>query len=171
MMDLLYQYNRSLINTGDAIQWRSSTSLGFLIRKFTGGDVNHTALVIRINNYDRVFQLEALKPGIVLTSLSRRLAMHKGEAFWLSLLTRYDDYRPAIGEWAASFVGAKYDYRSLFRQIFGRVSAEASRFFCSEYAYLAWQNSGIPMQNPSGKAPRPCDVPALGIFGPQVKIK
>jgi len=168
-----YQDNRHRIKTGDAIQWRSHTALGFLIRMFSKG-VNHTSLVVRIeyyDPYDRVFLLEALEPGIVLTSLSRRLAMHNGEAFWLPLSTDFDNKRYAIGAWALSFVGVEYDYESLFRQVFGRVSAEAKRFFCSEFAYLAWQNAGIPMKNPTGKAPRPCDIPGLGVFDDAVKIK
>jgi hypothetical protein len=59
-------------------------------------------------------------------------------------------------------VGIPYDYQSIFHQLFGKVSADARRLFCSEYCYLAY---GF-----TGKAPAPADMPALGIFEQPIKL-
>jgi uncharacterized protein YycO len=159
---------RDSLKTGDCVQWKSKSMIGWLIRMFSGGDVNHTSLIVSIGGYDslidRKFLLEAQKNGIVLTSLSRRLGAHNGSAYVLPLKNDFDDKRVNIGNWAFLQVGIKYDYDSLFNQILGKVSADAEKYFCSEFVYLAYKNADIPMYNPDGMAPRPVDVDKLGIF-------
>ena len=163
-----YIQHRDSFKTGDAVQWKSYGLIGWLIRRFSKGNVNHTSIIVDVGIYDnlssRKFLLEAQGHGVVLTSLSRRSEEHKGEAYVLPLKDEFDDKRINIGNWAFMQVGVKYDYDSLFNQMAGRVLADAEKYFCSEFTYLAWKSADIPMNNPSGLAPRPCDIEDLGIF-------
>jgi hypothetical protein len=159
---------RSQMKTGDVILWKTVSPIGWAIRMFSGGDFNHCSLVVDINGYDelvdRKFLMESVGSGVVLSSLRRVLKKHDGEAYWLPLKKEFDDKRMDIGNWAFQQVGIKYDYVGLFRQIFGKISANADLYFCSEFTYLAWKNVDIPMYNPGKLAPRPGDIPELGIF-------
>ncbi len=169
-----YRKYRPYMRTGDCILWTSHSVLGWLIRKFSNSPFNHASLVICLEEYrgltDRIFHLEALEGGIEFNLLSQRLLNHRGSALWLPLKPSFDLLRPKIGAWAFEQVGTPYDYGSLFKQILGRVSAEATKLFCSEYCYLAWKNAGIDMP-PVKHAPRPGDIPDLKIFLSDVGIK
>jgi uncharacterized protein YycO len=171
MNDLtLYEKYRQEMQTGDALLYRSSTWLGWAIRLFSPR-YNHAGLVVRLNQYEgaecRVWTLEALEHGVVLNYLSRRLIDTKGEVWWYPLKTSYNAERPRVGEYALTQSGQPYDYKSLFKNILGRVSANARELFCSELAFLSWQYAGIVK---GSKAPRPGDIPGLGIFLDPIKI-
>ncbi len=167
----MYMQVRHIMRTGDCLLWKSNSIVGWLIRKFSKGNVNHASLVISLSEYgnlkDRRFLLEALPSGIVLRLLSRRLMNFKGKVWWYPLRDEYNDNRDRIGEWALTQVGISYDYPSLFKNIIGKVSADAHKFFCSEYAFMGWIAGGIKLK---GKAPRPCDIPKLKIFKKAIRI-
>lgn len=151
--------------------WRSRSVTGWLIRLFSRADVNHAGLVIRVDHahfQGRRFTLEALETGIVLRLLSERLRRYRGSVWLYPLKAEFNAAREAIGDWAIEREGTPYDYGSLLRQAFGRVSADMRYFFCSEYCYFAYRESGIPVAEP--KAPRPGDIPRLGIFEPPILI-
>lgn len=156
----LHFYNtvRHKMRTGDLILWSSNTILGWLIQKFTKSDVNHASLVIKFNQYDkeRVYVLEALAGGVVLRALSERLENHKGRARWYGTKPEFSNLTTHVGAMALMKVGTKYDYKSLFKQAFSRVSADARAFFCSEYWWWCWKMCGISFV--SDIAPRPGDL-------------
>ena len=55
----------------------------------------------------------------------------------------------------------KYDFGSLFKNIIGRVSSNAEKYFCSEFVWINWKESGLlPYEvDQIIKAPRPGDLP------------
>ena len=164
-MGLYYGLYREKMATGDVIEFRSETVVGYMIRKFTKQNVNHTALVIRLQQYDqdRVFILEAVPAGgVVLTKLSDRLENHHGQVYWLGLAGMYDGSRPAIGRSALNYVGVEYDFGNVFKQVAARVNADARRLFCSEFAYIALLNAGMPVRRK--KAPQPGQMIDLGVY-------
>jgi hypothetical protein len=108
----------------------------------------------------RRFTTEALEHGIILNLLSKRLEEYDGEVYWYPLMEAWD--RTVIGERAMEYIGVPYDYGSLFKNAFGKVSADARELFCSEYCFICY---GF-----SGKAPTPGDMPGLGIFMKPVRI-
>jgi len=71
---------------------RSEIARGRLI---IPANVNHTSLIVEVGGYEglkeRKFMLEAQSHGIVLTSLSKRLSDHKGEAYVLPLKNEFDE--------------------------------------------------------------------------------
>ena len=162
---------RPEINTGDLLEWGSSTIIGKAIRFVTRKDVNHDSLALRFDRFDgllnRRFCLEALEHGIELNLLSRRLENFKGQVYWYKLKPEYNNKRSAIAGWALKQVGVKYDYGSLFKNLLGRVSTDARRFFCSEYYFMALEAVGILKAD---KAPRPGEFKAFGIHEPRVQI-
>jgi hypothetical protein len=162
----LYEQFRPDIKSGDCLLWRSSTVIGWMIRLFTGHNVNHAGLTVCPSEHEifknRRFTIEALDDGIVFRLVSERLRLFSGKVWWYPLLDDYDFARDHITMWALNMNGTPYDYDSLFKQVFGRVSADMRRFFCSEFCYFAWKENGIPLLEQP--APRPGDIPALGIF-------
>lgn len=166
-----YQTYRHFMKTGDIIEFSSNTMLGKGIRLVTGKHVNHTAKVIRLEQYDveRIFLLEALEHGIVLTILSTRLQQHDGKAFWRGLAKNAEPFRLAMGQAALSRVGTKYDYKSILKQLFAKVSIEADKLFCSEFVYWVDFISGAPVKQ-LAKSPWPGEFGEVGIYGEERRI-
>jgi len=97
----LYLKFRQSIKCGDALEWRSETTLGKSIRFITGYEVNHTSQVITFDQFYngiplRIYTLEALSHGIELNLLSRRLENFKGKIYWLPLKDEFKNYRKEI---------------------------------------------------------------------------
>ena len=166
----LYRSWRPNIWTADLLEWDSETILGRGIQWFTGRDVNHTSLVVRYLNFDseRVYTLEALAKGVYPNLLSRRLQGHKGRVFWLQLKPEFDELRPAIAREAMKYVGIRYDYGSLLKQIFAKVSAQADALFCSELCYQAGVEAGLPIEQQY--APQPGGFSEMGVYKSRIQI-
>lgn len=160
----LYYLFRDRMQTGDLVEIRTHSITGCGIRRVTKKSVNHTALVLKFYQYDqeRVFILEALEHGIVLNLLSRRLLDLDGRAVWLGLTDSWDGFRPAIGREALKYVGVAYDFGSVIKSALSRVSADARRLFCSEFAYLALLDGGLPVHRDT--VPWPGEMFDLGVF-------
>lgn len=164
---------RPKMKSGDLLEWRSNGFIGKAIRFFTKKEVNHSGLVLSLDSYldvpgNHKFTLEALEHGIELNLLSRSLVNHSGSAWWYPLKPEYDSLRSKIAGWAVSQVGIGYDYKSLWKNMFGKVSADARRFFCSEYVAMSYQAAGL-LQGLS-LAPRPGEITSLGLHGPGVQV-
>ena len=184
----LYESNRHLIQTGDEIEWHSDTLLGGAIRVISP-EVNHTSICILFPGYytDRVFQIEALEHGMVLTCVSHRLENHPGQAYLRPLRPEFNPVRREMGRIALDFAGTqiKYDYKGAFLEnLFGRAKMNADRLFCTEawyftvsWAALASGSQGlIKLIRQSdkwlkNKAPRPADVRHLGLTKGVFKLK
>ena len=166
-----YKQVRHCMKTGDCIQWQSKRALiGWLIKVLSHSKFNHSSLVIALREYgnlkDRRFILEAVGE-IELRLLSKRLEDYSGHVWWYPLKDEYDECRDKIGEWALLKIGVAYDYTSIWKQITGRVSADAKKLFCSEFCFLGWKFGGIRLK---GKAPRPGDIPKYDIFKKPVQL-
>ena len=167
----LYSIYSGDMKSGDCILWQSSRScIGWLIQRFTA--FNHASLIIRPGEFgpfkDRRFVMEAVGKGVVLRLLSEHFREFHGKAYWYPLKDEFDSARTLIAAWALAQEGTPYDYKSLFRQIFGSVSADVELFFCSEFCYFGWRENGIPVNY--AKAPRPGDIPNLNIFKKPILI-
>jgi hypothetical protein len=161
------------MKTGDLIEWQSDSAIGWLIRKFTGQDVNHSSLLMKFSYSglaDRRFVLEALEDGLEFNLLSRRLDDFNGKVYWYPLKSEYDDRRDTIGSWAIMRKAEhiKYDYWNLFKQVFGKVSVDAKKFFCSEFYHAAMIHAMILL--PRKRAYRPGEFAALKIHEKRIRI-
>lgn len=161
-----YELNRDQMKTGDLLLWRSNSLLGVIIRRFSKGIVNHASLLVRLSEYEgierRVFTSEALEHGIVLNLLSKRMKEYDGDIWWYQLKPEWNVERTKIGERAFEYMGTPYDYDSLFKNAICKVSAEATKLFCSEYYYICLGQKG--------KAPTPQDLISFGWFNKPVLI-
>lgn len=162
----LYNRHKYNMRTGDLLLWRANSLLGVAIRFFSKAPVNHASLVMHFSQYEgdvhRRFTTEALAKGITLNLLSKQLEQYDGRVWWYPLRSDWESRRPMIGTTAMQYIGTPYDYKSLFRNAFGRVSADARELFCSEYCFVCY---GL-----NGTAPTPGDMPSLGIFREPVLI-
>lgn len=149
---------RDEMRTGDLLLWNHHTLVGGLICAATNSDVNHASAVLRMAEYEgeerRRYHIEAIGKGVVLTRLYPVFAEMEGEAWWYPLKEEWNGRRGEIGRRMVDMVGTPYDFGSVFRNIFGHVSADARRLFCSELWFVAM---GF-----EGKAPRPHELPGLG---------
>jgi hypothetical protein len=171
-MDLTkYNSLKDQIKTGDYFEWTGKSLLDKAISLFTGGP-SHGCLILHLEEFedlkDRRFILEAEAPGIILTLASKRLEEFNGSVRWFPLKEAFDSYRDSIADWALCQVGTPYDFLSVFKNLFGYVSADARKLFCTEYVYLAYKNAGLPI--PDIPAPRPGDMFGLGILDFPVKL-
>jgi len=167
-----YKTIQNEIHSGDLIEWKSNNLVGRLIRLFTKKDVNHTSLCIRLQdceNYEKPhrFILEANARGIELHLLSKSIEGYNGRAYYYRLKPEHDAVREGIVQWALIQVGTKYDYKSLFKNILGSVNADAKRFFCSEFAYLAYRQVSIVND---GKSPRPGEFGKFNLFLNRIEL-
>jgi hypothetical protein len=168
MMNDLTEYCKvkDQMKTGDLLQWHSASVIGILIRMKTKSFVNHSSLIIRLSEYEGLermrYTTEALEHGIILNRLSKRLETFDGKVYWYPLKDEWDAKRQKIGEVALSYIGTPYDYKSIVRQLFGHVSADARALFCSEYCFISYGFTGT--------APDPGDMPSLGIFKEHIRI-
>ena len=184
-LDLYKKYQQKL-RTGDLLSWSSDSVLGWMIRKFTRSDVNHSGMVIRFQDFEeasvppssRRFTLEAIH-GIELNLISRRLENYNGNVYWHALQERFDDKRPLLGAVSLQFAGVPYDYRSLFKNVLGKVLADANKLFCSEYVYITFTqcqfvaeatDPKLLIQLAEGRAPTPADMHKLGWWDDRIKI-
>jgi hypothetical protein len=168
-----YYAVQHLVDTGDLVEWRGDGFVARSIRYFTGGRVNHSSLVVRLpyECSERRFVIEAVDSGLEFKLLSSQLEKASGQAWWYRLKPELHHLRPKIGEWAFNRLAENsgYDYASLFRQIFGRVSLDARRFFCSEFVQAAYVEHGI-ISCKDGLALRPGDFVKYGIYCSQEQI-
>lgn len=168
-----YMRYRHLLDTGDKIEWRSNTVLGWLIRLRTGANVNHTSMVVKFDFdgcRERRYVLEALNGGIELRLLSRRLEKFHGKAWWAPLQPRYAMYRSRLLGSALDAVGTEYDYGSLLRQLVGKVSVQAEKYFCSEFLQHKFECAEIVTPLSYAIQPGGFDEAWPGVFGPEVEI-
>ena len=169
-MAILYQAHRSEMGTGDVLEFCSHSMLGRLIRWKTGKDVNHTALIIEADflGDKRLMLLEALGAGIAPNFLSNRITDFDGEIYWLKLQKEWGSRKIDIMREALKYVGTPYDYGSIFKQLFRRVSVDFNKLFCSEFGYNVLQKVGIAPLLPT--APYPGEMCDLGCFENRIRI-
>lgn len=167
-----YQAVRDLMKTGDLIEFGSDKLVGRIIRLFTRKKVNHTSMICLLQNYKTItephiyiYEANAID-GTELNLLSKVLEKYKGSARWLRLKAT-DAQREKLSDWLLEHTGIPYDFKSLFKNALGRVSAEISKLFCSEAAFLALRDGARMVTG--DKAPIPgtftelldCDSNAL----------
>ena len=172
----LYKLHQPQMCSCDLVEWQSLTALGGAIRFFTRKKVNHSSIIIRPVEYaglqDRRFLIEALSGGLVPRLLSARLKAFKGRVWWHALKPSKvkQKQRNRMAMWAIleTVKGTRYDYGSLFGNMFSRVNVDASRWFCSE-AYTAMLQVG-GLYKKGGKALRPGEFDRLELHVPPVLI-
>lgn len=147
-LDLYYKY-RDGLDTFDRLEYRSNSWLGKAIRLKTGDWSNHTGIVIRFHEYDAagLFTIESLEGGVDPNRLSLRLQEFDGHVRLYRLKPQYHHLRKELGEAALSMEGIKYDYGSLVKNLFGPVSINKNRLFCSEFVKAVGVKAGLPYKN------------------------
>ena len=167
MNDLtLYQQFRPLMQTGDILGWCGTGIVSDIIKWKTGGESSHSSMIIRLKDYEgddiRVFQTEALARGVYPDILSRRLQDYDGKLYWYQLKDEWQTKRIEIGRRLTELWGVEYDYLSLFKQLVGKVNADARRLFCSETCWIALGYDG--------DAPNPVELSHKDIYQRREKI-
>ena len=158
------------VKTGDLIEWRTSSIIGWLIRLRTGENRNHSSMVVRLDLEDekRRHIIEA-NEMVEFNLLSDRLRYHRGSAYWSPLKPEFDDKREVLKNWAIEQRGKPYDWGGFFFSLLGHVSYDIRRYFCSELVCAGLVHAGI-IKCPD-KAPWPGEFARFNCYGPEVRIK
>ena len=139
---------------GDCITWEGESALSGGIELFTGRKSTHVSVLLRqVREYrNRWLIMEAWEGGHGLLSgevadnfLSKKVLGYDGKCVWRPLLPALDPYREAIVARLWSYKGRRYDYRSVVRQVGGRVLVDRKAMFCSELAQICYRE-GIPRE-------------------------
>jgi uncharacterized protein YycO len=166
-----YYVFKELMRTGDLIEFSSNNVVGFMIRLFSRKHVNHSAMVIKFDIDGcghRRYIVESTASGTQLNLLSKRLKSYSGIVYWSALKPEYNIHRNKLSGWALDKIGAEYDYDGLFKQIFGRVSADIRKFVCSELVQMALEQVGVIPANKT--ILRPGEFHETGIFCREIRI-
>ena len=188
-----YLMYRSMIKTGDLIEWASPAPIGRAIRAVTKKNVNHTSVAIWTQTVEknhisaehakqegpyRLYIGEAVSYGFALTFLSKALQSYKGQVYWSRLSPKHEDSRLGIAKHAQDLEGRGYDYLSLIRNLWRRVPLDATRPYCSEAVHIALIRAGLldrefsptgdPKQARCGL--RPGEFDRTGLFLPPIRI-
>lgn len=164
---------REEMKTGDLLLWQTENLLGTLIRLRTG-KFTHASLIIRMAEWEgqerRRYHIEAGPKGFYPAILSNEIQTYGGHIWWYPLKDEYNPFRTALGLKMTSMFGIGYDFLSLARNIWGRVRPNAKKLYCSEGAYMTYDDSKIInpnceyMRKHGGWSPTPSDLPLLELF-------
>jgi len=172
-----YADARNRMQSGDAILKAGKSIISFAIGLWSPKNIldkagniidarlTHAALIVRMDDYIRnheVFVVEASNHGLVPRILSEQIKGSDSRWFWLKT-NMTEDQRFLSREiallWSAK--GIKYDFQGLVANAFGRVSLDASEFWCSEWLDFDWTQCGFIDWGMHGM--RPWDIPQYGI--------
>jgi hypothetical protein len=162
-----YDTCKELMKTGDCLLFSSYSPIAAGIKMFTNSQWSHAALVIRLSEYEgeerHRFYIEATSPKVKLTRLTGKMLDYTGVIAWLPLPEMYDPFRQQLGYTMLQLLDKKYDYKSVLKQIFKKVSEDADAFFCSEMCGYVW-NRSFSIGWTQGEALQPCDIVQLSMF-------
>jgi len=171
----LYYPIRNMIQTGDMMEWAAEGNIaGELIMLKTGKPVSHTAMFVRSqipHHKDRIFLIEAVNEGVVVSLFTDRLYHHRGKAYWSPLVaTKYQRYNMLY--WALTKVGmkAEYDHDNLLWNLINRTPINPNKYFCSGFYLAALIEVGLADKKYSGYTLRPGEFERLKVHGESVVI-
>ena len=166
----LYNLHRSSMKTGDLLTYETDGLISPLIHLWSAA--NHAGLVLHFADYEgeehRRWTIEAVGAGVKVSHLSEVLEKVHGKVYWHRLKPEYNHLRGEMGCFALQYAGTtKYDFWSLLKWPFKWVSADISKFICSELVFMAWRSAGI-VQGDS--IPSPDGLAEFGVTLPPVLI-
>jgi hypothetical protein len=184
MNDLtVYDSVKDQMKTGDGLGFANAGFISKAIMWKTDGDVDpknpiklsHFGGLIRAGEYEglerRRFTIEAMSIGFYPDILSKYIKDYQGHIYWYPLKDEWDKYRAQIGSEILSMIGTKYDWLGVGKQLFGKVSADARRMFCSEAWEIGYQNTAPQLcVDMKGLALTPTGMWKLGVFKEPVKL-
>jgi len=181
-----YKY-RDEMAVGDGISFRGTGFVSDAISFFTGqerthwGNVGDWVTFGGTQQKPRLPLFEADQGEYNIRSLSKKLMSYEGEVYWHQLKLQFNGWRVNMWRKMWDMVGIKYDYKSLFANIFGRQPAEESELFCSEAGgilvleiphedLLSMIDNEYIAALLDGQALRPGGMAVLPIWEPEVRL-
>jgi len=179
----IYNQYAPVMDTGDALLYIGNAIISHVIQWWVKSFLlpkeekdksifNHGNLVLRLAAYegktDRRWVLDARASGVYPVLLSRYLEEYDGHCYWYPLKDQYGPQRVDIGCTALELAGKKYDFEGLVKNTIGRVSANARKVFCTESIFISYRDGGHIVTG--DKAPRPDQLPSLGVFKEPIKL-
>lgn len=179
----VYNSVRDIFKTGDGLGFANTGFISKAIMLKTKKDadpqnqirLSHFGGLIRAGEYEglerRRFTVEAMSIGFYPDILSKYIKNYPGHIYWYPLKDEWNKYRTLIGEEILLMIGTKYDWLAVGKQLFGKVSADARRMFCSEAWQIGYQNVAPHLCNDvGGIGLTPTGIWKLGVFKSPIKL-
>ncbi len=162
-----YDVIRTLVKTGDVALCSGTAPFSRLIQWATGSPWSHIAMVVRLEEIDRVMVIEAVaKVGVRLVPLSRFLSGGDAKArkpfAGKCVIARHDDFAAhaaggglrKLDEFAFDRLGTPFSpleitkiglriFLGAFRVRIPKMASPDDEFFCSEYLAECYKRIGI----------------------------
>jgi hypothetical protein len=161
-----YEKVRNELRSGDLIFCSGSARISELIKQFTGSVWSHVAMVLRLENLNRVLVLESVESvGVRMVPLSNYIVNYQNThqsypgRVYVARHTQVDEYNVReMATFGLNLLGKPYDREEIIR-IMSRITnlshvsslQRNTEYICSELIYECFQWVGIGMKtNPQG---------------------
>ena len=135
-------YTLDDVQAGDCLIWKGSDNLSKIIEWESDG-FSHASCAMTYPQYPfELWVFEEVGGGLVQNYFPNARELH-GKPFLLPLLPKFDEYRDAIVLWMLHYLGVRYDYWGVTKNLFGHIAPDISRMFCSECIELDLYDTGL----------------------------
>ncbi|MDE0172208.1 MAG: YiiX/YebB-like N1pC/P60 family cysteine hydrolase [Defluviicoccus sp.] len=155
---------RPRLKTGDIVLMGGTSIFSRAIRKLTGSDWSHVAMVVRVEEYDTVLLWESttnghdkdvqtgeIKRGVQLVPLSKRVSEHTGNLAFRLLsreltrteIGRLNAFRHSVKDKGYDFDGLELLRAALDSGLFWSNREDLTAYFCSELIAETYQAIGF----------------------------
>jgi hypothetical protein len=159
---LNYDKVRATIKDGDVLLYKGKGILSWFIKKLSRSEYSHSGIVAWWN--DRLIVMEAIRKGVVVTSLSRNVAHYHGDVEWRTTKKRIPEHRRlAMVRFAQKQLGKEYNFlelivmgtkiilMKLLNLVLVRLGKEKrifedERVICSQFVAETYESIGITIE-------------------------
>lgn len=151
---LRYEDVRSHIKDGDVLMFRGGYRISSLIKWFTISDYSHAGIAVWWNK--RLMVMEADKPGVVVTTLKRKISVYRGKVEWFvcnrdisqddrmkMVIFAQDELGKSFAKWRALLFGLKARLGIELNAI--DKLTKHDKLFCSEYVANIYRQADIDL--------------------------
>ena len=154
--ELSYQEYRQAIKNGDVLLYRGTGLYARVIRHFFESPYTHAGVAVWWNN--RLMVMEAVKKGVIVTTMSENLGRHGGGVDYFQCEVELAEHQRAkmvdfaqmqLGKeyniWALLASGLRVVFRLPLKDKDGSFKHAAGKYFCSQYVSDIYDQAGIDL--------------------------
>ena len=150
---LIYSKNRNKIKDGDVLLYEGKGFLSWVIKKLSHSKYSHAGMVAWWN--DRLMVIEAIRKGVVVTTLSRNVTRYHGNVeLYTSRKNIPEKSRLKMIKFAQKELGKEYNFLELavigikifFNKLVRLNKLKDERLICSQFVAEVYESIGIEIK-------------------------
>ena len=151
--NLVYEKYRATIKDGDVLLYEGKGMLSWIIKKFSRSKYSHSGIAAWWN--DRLMVMEAIRKGVVVTTLSRNVSRYHGNVDWYtSKINISEKVRNKMIKFAQKELGKEYNFLELliigikiiFHKVIKLKNFKDERLICSQFVSDVYHSIGIEIK-------------------------